>query len=510
MKLQEEVRQLRIAAGAHLHEPDLRIPMLDTRASPIAESELPSPSSHPDHQRKLSQAAVPELDSFFVSPLPEFSSRGLSTVSMDLFSLPDIVGDVEKKPHKKSIHGKDAICDSKYHPTACRCSQALPLPEMPHSVMVTSASSAARSRGMSVVERSTTSDSPADHSSLLIAPEVKSGPPVGEDTFRYQPQRQNSHSSRQSSISRSPSRAPSRPSSPARRPLSTQQAHSRISSPMDLSTSPSVNMSLSQAAQGKVSNPRLHDLLQDTNSSTVSSSLPNMPSHFPPSITRDSRSSRSRDHLDSPSRSRSRSSHRSSLPPPGQVHEHHIASIVPEPSQSTINHPTSSYHTVGTVVSTASTAASLLEKAKRERRKAEEEERQKERDKSERDSARRERDKAERDRDRGKERDKFERDRDPSERERERDRSDKDQRRVEEKRSRERQTSSASSYSVPTAHREQPSNIYAPSTPVAVPYVSQRSSGHSSSRSGSSALRDSYNAHKHTTHALPVLGTTRV
>ncbi|KAF9456317.1 hypothetical protein BDZ94DRAFT_403622 [Collybia nuda] len=510
MKLQEEVKRLREAEG--LHVSDLRIPMADTRRSPIIEPTLYAPSSSgSDYEMKLSKAAISEPDSFFVSPLPEFSNKGLSTVSMDLFSLPDVVYEVDNKPHRASS-GKDPICDSKYHPTACRCVQAPPAHEAPHSVMVASTPNSSRSRGSSIVDRPSASDPSIDRSPIYAAPLVHSSSSFGDDNPRYRPQRTTSRSSRPSSLSRPPSRPPTRPSSPSRRSVSSQQVQNRIPSPMDAATSPRANMTLPQPGQNKVNNPRLHDLLQDSNSATISSSLPNMTSHFPPVISRDSHSSRSRDHVDSPTRSRSRSisGHRSSLPSPPQVREAHPATVIPDPPPQTTTPPSSSYMNPGTVVSTASNAASLLEKAKKERRREEEErqrEREKEQSRREREKAR---DKLERERDRGgRERDKAERERDI---ERDREKVEKEQRR-EEKRTRERQTSSASSsYPAISAHREQfPTNPYAGAMPVSVPYDSQRiSTTSSSSRSGSGTLRDSYNVHKHTTNALPVLGTTRV
>lgn len=474
MKSQEEVRRLREAAGNYVSE--LRIPMADTRRSPDLPANFPPTSSSAD---SFLPEGFSESGAFLISPLPEFSSGELST---HMFSLPDVVYDAEEKPSS----GKDSICDSKYHPTACRCAQAPPAPEVPYSVMATSAPIAGPSRRheSSIGDRASADRRHAIYSDSP-APSYHSHLPI-------------SRSSRPPSISRSPSRAPTRPSSPSPRP---QQSLNRI-----VSEPATSNMNLLHAGQ-KVGVPRdrLHDLLQDSNSAALSSSLPNMPIHFPPAIARDTERERARNRVDSPTRSRSSSTsgHRSPLPIPHQPREtrtstsnlpHNITAPYPPPPPLS-----SSYHTSNTSTR-ASDAAVRLEQAKLERRRAE---KQKEREKSQ--HTRQEPDKSDR------EHDKAERERTGTSRGRDREKSEKMQYRPEEQ-PRERQTSSASSYSIAATRRDHPP-VYTAPIPVPIPvpstYSAQKGSSTTSSRSSAAALRNSYNAHKHTTNALPVLGTMK-
>jgi hypothetical protein len=184
---------------------------------------------------------------------------------------------------------------------------------------------------------------------------------------------------------------------------------------------------------------RLHELME---TSLISSSLPNMSNHFPSSVTREPYGSRGKRDSRSPSRSRSASIHVSPQPGP---------------------------------VSSASTAAMVLEKAQREQRA---------------------RQRAEREQAKQLEREKLEQ---------EQQRSQRDPPRADVEHPRGHQTAPATIHSY---HYREPIKVYS-TIPVQPDYSSHRSH---SGRLGSSAPRDPYLSlsSKHATRPIPVLPTARV
>jgi len=231
----------------------------------------------------------------------------------------------------------------------------------------------------------------------------------------------------------------------------------------------------------------------------LSSSLPNMSNHFPSSVTRDSYKSFEKHSSRSPSRSRSASLSASLNLPPQTVREiYSDATVATEPVSVLVKPPSSyepsSYHSSAGPVSSASTAAMALEKAQRERLRAERES----------EWERRKGDKG---------REKPEKEREKPEKEREK--SERDRHRVDVDRTRTQPASAPGPHTPSSSHREalhrdslhrEPTKVYS-NNAVPYDYSSHRSHG---SRSGSSALRDSYNAHNYTTKAIPVLPTTKV
>jgi hypothetical protein len=200
---------------------------------------------------------------------------------------------------------------------------------------------------------------------------------------------------------------------------------------------------------------RLHELMEVP---SVSSSLPNMSNHFPPSVTRDSSRPRALRSSRSPSRSRSTSFN---IPTEQSRGIHSDAVNSAEPVPIVVKPP--SYGPV----SSASTAAMALERAQRERQKAEKEH--------------------------GRERCRADRGRGVLEKEREA--PERDRSRVDIDRARAHQKTTSTSH---TPYREH-TKVYS-SSPVPLDYPSHRIYG---SGLGSGAPRDS-STYKHTIKAIPV------
>lgn len=345
--------------------------------------------------------------------------------------------------------GSDPTFTSLDRPVTCP-DEIPPFPEMPSFAI------SSPSRSPLFIERVPDSASERNNDlSYTTTPPY----PGGHGILNYS---RSSSLSRQSSHSRSPSQLGSRSSSPPA-PVSSVQAHSRIPSPLDQGPSTSVVPPAPVIS-------RLHELMETP---LLSSSLPNMSNHFPSSVTRDSHRSRGIHSSRSPSRSRSASLR---LPQPiaqptRKIYSDAVSST--EHASITVK-PPSSFGTTSGPVSSASTAAMALEKAQREQR------------------ARRI---AEREQEKLQESEKLEKRQEKSER---------DRPRVDIERVRGHQTTASTSH--PFSHWE-PIKVYS-NMPVSSDYSSHRSHG---SRPGSSAPRDSYQAHKHTaTKAIPILPTTKV
>ena len=430
--------------GLELSDSPLDIQAADMRL-------LTSDFAHPFTRSDEAGNSNPE--SVLISPLPQFTSILPGTFS-DLRPLPDVGNDPE------AFHEHSPTCTSSDHPVSCSCVEIPPFPEMPSFAFPS------RSRRPSFIG---SPDSGSERDDDISSPATPTTP-GNRDTLYYRISRSSSRSRASSRSrppsqlpSRAPSRYPSRAPSP-RRSVSSMQAYSRIPSPSEEDFSPSVTPPAPVIS-------RLHELMETP---SLSSSLPNMTSYFPSSFTRDSRRSPQRIHGSrSPSRSRSTSLHTPPQPIAQQgrgAYSSAANSTQPIP----IVKPSSSFEpssgSSSGPVSSASTAAMVLERAQREQRA---------------------RQRAEREHEKHREREKLEKEREKSEREH----SQVDER------PRGHQKTASSSQS--PSHRE-PIKVYS-NTPVHSDYSSHRSH---SSRLGSSASRD-YNAHKHMTKAIPVPRTAK-
>lgn len=363
-----------------------------------AHSTFPTNMSASLDPRHLRGAAVPDPDSFLISPLPEFT--GALPSALDSFvALPDIDDDLEKKCKKfTDFNQQEGTCSASGHPHSCKCisftvsterTTSTPLPDQP--------------RTPSYDDRIVMEDfvepipfpAPATHSGLaLTAPKVA-------ELSGHRSSRSHSTSSRPSSRSRHSSRAPTRPSSPSLK-VSSSSNHGRQTSP----SSSTAHLSLPQGRESETLRTRLHDLLQD---SPISSSLPNLHSgHFPISITRETTTPRRSPQEVSqallPVRTSSSTPQRPLPTQPSQQRHNsdsHLRALPSQPASININAPVSSVTpnlpTGRTVISSASAAAMALEKAQRERQRAERTDQsqesgrrrtEKERDRSERELAR--------------------------------------------------------------------------------------------------------------------------
>lgn len=465
-KISEQLARLRDKEVRLLQDPQAQ--PISVTITPDVPSNVATPfSSYHNHQVMLSGAAVSDPSSFLVSPLPEFTSAGLPLTSMNAFPLPDFEDDWEPEDKPKArLNGQSSpSCIAPGHPVSCPCSEVPRFPDMPHFVQSTSQAgpSSSRGRSASFIERPAATAPLAETAPIAVIPEPQSNElPNGPDHI-HRARRSSSRGSRHSS--RPSSRAPTRSSSPLHRPTSAK-SQSRVATPLE----ESIPSSSKVTAHQSWNNNRLQDLLQDTPLGT-SSSLPNMPSHFPSSI-RESHHSR-KDRSRSPSRQK-----RQALHPPQLSRDREPSPAADttsfEPAPVRINPPAS--YDPNAPVSTASSAAIAIEKAKRERQRAERE--------AEKDRERRKADK--------------------------RDRAEQDDRRSLTTSTSERpriqtSVSGPSSQSAPSTQRE-PTSIYVGATST---YAPQRMPSHSN-RSVPSALRDSFSADKHISKTVPVMNMARV
>ncbi|RDB25733.1 hypothetical protein Hypma_006088 [Hypsizygus marmoreus] len=474
-KLSEEIARLR-ALETSLLERDHCNQRTDVTFTPEVMSDHSAYlTSYHDYQMKLNGAALTNPASFMISPLPEFTSAGLPPTFMNAFPLPDIEEEYKKKPKAKHRAQPSSFgCTSPEHPVSCPCVEVPRFPD-PSEIAQSTTPYTSHGRNASLINIPAAFDGTMDPAPSGVMSETLPG---DRDTGRSV-SRASRHSSRSRPSSLAPTQpastqpastqpASTQPASPSRRPTSSVKIQSRIPTPHDESMPSTSNAPITMSTPQIQSwtNNRLHDLLHDTTSPGTSSSLPNLPSHFISSI-RESRHLREKDRSRSPGR---RSSYNA---PPPQVQQDRAAQPIEassssssEPAPIRVNQPIA-YDPANAPVSTASTAAIAHEKAKRERQRAEQEARRAER----------------------------------------REREQESRRRTESERTRASQASSSSTVpTVKTSQREAAPTYTSTSTSSA--YASQRSSGYGS-RSGPSALRDTFSADKHSSKTMPALGMAR-